>query len=119
MYVLTLIAAIFTTAVGVAGLVAPRRVSAAIGLSLEGARGIKAGLSQFRATLGGFFIAVGVTAIVIGPGAGLVVGIGWLGTAAARAVSVIVDRNASAANLIELALEAVVGVLFVLGYVLS
>lgn len=117
MSVLTLVAGAFTTAIGLAGFVAPRRVCAAIGLSLEGPRGVGAGLSQFRATLGGFFVGVGVGALVLDPAAGLAVGLGWLATAAGRAVSLVVDRNASRPIVVELALEVVVGTLFVLGFV--
>lgn len=119
MSVFTIVAAAFTTAIGFAGLVAPRKICASIGLSLEGPRGIGAGLSQFRATLGGFFIGVGVSAIVLDPAAGLAVGFGWLATAAGRAISLIVDRNASRPIVIELALELVAGALFVLGYAQS
>ena len=92
-------------------------VCAAIGPSLEGPRGVGAGLSQFRATLGGFFVGVGVGALVLDPAAGLAVGLGWLATAAGRAVSLVVDRNASRPIVVELALEVVVGTLFVLGFV--
>lgn len=110
------VAAVFTVLIGTAGLVAPRRTARMIGLSLDGALGEKLALSQFRATLGGFFVFAGAAVLVLQERpAALVLGLAWLGTAAGRAVSVVVDRSVAPRNIGEGVGEVVLGLLLVLG----
>ena len=97
---------------GALGLIWPKRVSRAIGLELPGPLGV----SEFRATYGGRFIGAGDAVLMIGSAdAALVLGAAWLGAFVARVASVVMDRNASKANLAGCAVELAVGALLVLG----
>ena len=97
---------------GALGLVWPRQVGKVIGIAPRGPLGI----SEIRATYGGLFIGAGAAVLVIGSAdAALVLGTAWLGACAARAVSLVVDRNVSKENLAGCAIELAVGLLLVLG----
>ena len=74
---------------GLAGLVMPERVDAALGLAAGSARGV----AETRAGLGGTYAALGVWALLSrDPAAQRAVGVTWLGAGAARLASLLVDR---------------------------
>jgi hypothetical protein len=74
---------------GVAGVVMPRRVGAALDLPAASERGV----AEIRAGLGGTYAALGGWALVSrDPAAQVAVGVTWLGAAVARLGSLAVDR---------------------------
>jgi hypothetical protein len=74
---------------GVAGVVTPSSVASALEISATSARGI----AEVRAGLGGTYAALGGWALVSRePAAQRAVGVTWLGAAAARLGSLVVDR---------------------------
>ncbi len=74
---------------GLAGVVTPRSVAAALELPATTARGV----AETRAGLGGTYAALGGWALVSrDPTAQLAVGVTWLGAAAARVGSLFVDQ---------------------------
>ncbi len=100
--------ALITAGLGVVGLVRPSAASAFTSLEPRG----KIGVSEIRATYGGFFLALGAWALYTqSPTAFTVVGIAWLGAAAGRAVSVVADRSTEAKNFGGIAFEAIIGLL--------
>ena len=75
---------------GVAGVVAPQRVAQALELTVNSARGS----AEVRAGLGGTYAALGGWALVSPePAAEIAVGATWLGAAAVRLASLVVDRS--------------------------
>ena len=96
---------------GLAGLLWPRRVSAAIGLQLPSALG----MSEFRATYGGLFAGAGAAVLLLASrDAALVLAAGWLGAFVARSISLVIDRSTSKENLAGLGIEAAVGMMLAL-----
>jgi hypothetical protein len=74
---------------GLSGVVTPRSVAAALDLSPGSSRGI----AETRAGLGGTYAALGGWALVSrDPAAQKAVGVTWLGAAAVRLASLVVDR---------------------------
>src|SRR3954453_22287202 len=74
---------------GMAGVVVPERVAENLGLSPLSRRG----LAETRAGLGGTYAALGGWALVSRkPAAQSAVGITWLGAAAVRVLSLVVDK---------------------------
>jgi hypothetical protein len=91
---------------GLAGLLWPQRISAAIGLQLPSTLGV----SEFRATYGGLFAGAGAAVLLLASrDAALVLAAGWLGACAARFMSLVVDRSTSKENLAGLGVEAAIG----------
>jgi hypothetical protein len=109
--ILKFIAAVLTAATGLLALVKPTAVYGFTGLTAVGARGI----SEIRAIFGGLFIALGVAPFIFGAPAYTILGVGYLAIAAARLVSIFIDRSTDSSNLISLAIEIVCGVILVLG----
>jgi hypothetical protein len=84
-----------TLALGLLGLVAPRRAAALLGLVPEGLLG----LSELRATYGGLFAALGAfTLLAQDQVAFALLGAAWLGAAAARLGSAWLDRSRETRN---------------------
>jgi hypothetical protein len=74
------------------------------------------GVSEIRATYGGFFLALGAWALVAQtPATFTIVGIAWFGAALGRLVSAFVDGSSSAKNLGGIAFEAAIGALLAAG----
>ncbi len=97
---------------GALGFLWPRQVSKIIGLSLPS----PLGLSEFRATYGGFFLGAGLAVLIIGSSdAARVLGAAWAGAFIARAISVAVDRSRSKENMAGLVIEAGVAALLISG----
>ena len=108
---LQVIAAIGTIGTGVVSLFWPRSVVGFTGLNPQGGRGI----TEIRAVLGGFFIALGAAPILLGAQAAYqMLGVAYLGVALVRAVSMIVDKSAIQSNIISLVVEIVFGVILIL-----
>ena len=74
---------------GVSGVLVPRRFVAALDMSVLSDRGV----AETRAGLGGTYAALGGWALLSrDPGAQAAVGVTWLGAAAVRLGSLVVDR---------------------------
>jgi hypothetical protein len=100
------VGAAITTALGILGALAPRAVGEAIGVRAVGALGV----SELRATYGGFFAALGAGCLWTQSRlAFALVGAAWGGAALARLGSLAVDRSRSAKNLGGVLFEASVG----------
>jgi hypothetical protein len=108
--VIKIIAALATALTGVFALVKPTAAYGFIGLNPYGVRGV----SEIRAIFGGLFIALGVAPLFLGATAYLMLGIGYLAIAAARAFSVVYDKSYAQSNIISLVIEIVLGVILVL-----
>ena len=93
---------------GCLGLLFPQQVSRIVGIHPEGPLGI----SELRATYGGFFLCLGLGCLVTqSDHAFLVAGSAWSGAAVARLVSVVADKSRSRENIIGLLIEATVGLM--------
>ncbi len=108
--ILKIVSALATVATGLLALVKPTAVYGFTGLTANGVRGV----SEIRAIFGGFFIALGVVPLFLGPVAYQMLGIGYLGIAAARAISILFDKSRAQSNLISLAIEIVLGIILVI-----
>jgi hypothetical protein len=108
--ILKVISALATAATGLLALVKPTAVYGFTGLTANGVRGV----SEIRAIFGGLLIALGIAPLFLGPAAYQMLGIGYLGIAAARAFSIIFDKSTSQSNLISLGIEVVLGVILVI-----
>jgi hypothetical protein len=110
--ILKIIAAFGTIATGVISLIRPKSVTGFTGLQPTGPRGI----TEIRAVLGGFFIGLGIAALVLNVApAYQVLGIGYLVVGVVRAVSMwLLDRSVMRSNVISLIVELVFGVVLVL-----
>ncbi len=108
--ILKIVAALATVATGMLALVKPSAAYEFTGLKADGVRGV----SEIRSIFGGLFIALGLAPFFLGETAYLMLGIGYLGIAVARAFSIFFDQSRAQSNLISLAIEIVFGVLLVL-----
>lgn len=109
--ILQIFAAVATVATGLYSLVAPLKVRGFTGLELPGGRGI----TEVRAVLGGFFIALGAAPLFFGSSdMYLMLGIAYLVVGAVRAVSMFVDKSLVQSNYISLAVEIILGIILVL-----
>lgn len=104
--------AAITAGLGLMGLVRPSAAAAFTHLKPQG----RIGVSEVRATYGGFFLALGAWALWTQlPAAFTVAGVAWLGAAAGRAISVVVDRSTEPKNLGGIVFEAAIGALLLAG----
>jgi hypothetical protein len=110
LHILKVIAALATAATGLLGLIKPSATYDFIGLAAQGARGT----SEIRAIFGGLFIGLGIAPLFLGETAYLMLGIGYLAIAGARAFSIVFDKSTAQSNLISLGIEIVLGVILVL-----
>ena len=109
---INIIGAAITAGFGLLGLLAPKRAADLVGLKATS----KQGHSEFRATYGGFFLAIGVALLFIRePTAFAVAGLAWLGAAAGRTMSIHLDNAFSIKNVASVGLEALVGALLFVG----
>jgi hypothetical protein len=104
-------AALATIATGLYSLLTPRAVQGFTGLSLPGSRGV----TEVRAVLGGFFIALGAAPLLFNSAdMYLMLGIAYLAVGVVRAVSMVVDKSWERSNAISLAVELVLGFILIL-----
>lgn len=100
--------ALLTLALGLMGLVRPDAASAFTNVQPVGV----IGRSEIRATYGGFFLLLGATCLATQePWAFTTVGLAWLGAAAGRLASVVLDESREAQNFGGIAFEGVIGLL--------
>ena len=98
--------ALITLALGLFGLFWPLSAARLVGLEPVDERGI----SEIRATYGGIFLAIGIFATIAQTSDVFrVVGVGWLGAAAARSFSYVRDNSRSPKNLATIVIETAVG----------
>jgi hypothetical protein len=109
--ILQIIAAVGTILTGLYSLLRPATLTGFTGLSPIGGRGI----TEIRAVLGGFFIALGIAPLILNsPVAYLMLGIAYLGVALVRGISMFVDKSVVRSNVISLAVEIIFGVILVI-----
>jgi hypothetical protein len=106
--VLANVGAVVTAMLGLLGLLAPRAVGAALGLRPHD----RLGVSELRATYGGFFAALGVGCLLLQTRVAFaLVGAGWCGAAIARWVSIVREQHRSVKNVVGALFEASMGAL--------
>lgn len=108
--ILKIIASLATAATGLLALLKPSAVYGFTGLTANGVRGV----SEVRAIFGGLLIALGLAPLLLGPVAYQMLGISYLGIAAARTFSIVFDKSTAQSNLISLAIEVVLGIILVI-----
>jgi hypothetical protein len=109
--VLQVIAALGTAATGLAAMLRPQSIGGFTGLKAEGARGV----TEIRAALGGFYLALGLLPLLLKERAAyLMLGYTYLLVAGGRAVAMLVDESVDRSNLISLAVEIVFGIVLIL-----
>jgi hypothetical protein len=98
--------AFVTAMLGCLGLLFPKAVGRVLGIEPDRALGI----SEFRATYGGFFLCLGIGCLVAqSVQVFTVVGTAWCAAAFARIISYAVDRSRTANNLAGVGFEAGMG----------
>ena len=109
--ILQIVAAAGTILTGLFSLIKPESVTGFTGLRPEGGRGI----TEIRAVLGGFFIALGAAPLFLNsPVAYMMLGIAYLVVAVVRGVSMIADKSIMQSNVISLIVEIIFGVILVI-----
>lgn len=108
--ILKIIVAVATAATGLLALVKPAAVFGFTGLTSPGGRGI----SEIRSIFGGLFLGLGLAPFFLGETAYLTLGVGYLAIAAARLVSLVIDRCFESSNLISLGIEIAFGTILLL-----
>jgi hypothetical protein len=97
-----------TVGLGVLALTRPATVASFTSIRPEGLTGI----SEIRATYGGFFLALGSYALYAqATEVFFVLGVAWLGAAAGRVVSVAIDHSHAPKNIGGIIFESTIGVL--------
>jgi Domain of unknown function (DUF4345) len=103
--------AILTTGLGIIGLFNPMLIARTIGIERSEPRGI----SELRATYGGLFIGLGMSAIYFQNTAiYTTIGCGWIGAAIARICSILIDRQISKLNIGGVVVKAGIGMLLLI-----
>jgi len=105
---LHIVGACITFGLGLLGLVQPRAAARLTSITPRG----ETGLSEIRATYGGFFLLAGAYALwSLDPPALTLLGLAWIGAAIGRTVSIIADRSRDAKNFGSVVFEAGVGIM--------
>ncbi len=108
---LKIAAAVATIATGLFSLIKPHAVRSFTGLEMPAPRGV----TEIRAVLGGFFIALGAAPLVFqSRDMFLMLGLAYLGVALVRAISIFVDKSFVQSNYISLAVEIALGMILVI-----
>ena len=109
--ILQIIAAVGTIATGLVSLIRPRSIVGFTGLSPAGPRGI----TEIRAILGGFFVALGAIPLILDvPATYQMLGITYLVVAVVRTASMLFDKSVEQSNIISAIVEVVFSVILVL-----
>jgi hypothetical protein len=109
--ILQITAAVGTILTELVSLFKPESVTGFTGLRPEGGRGI----TEIRAVLGGFFIALGAAPLLLNsPIAYMMLGIAYLVVALVRGISMFVDKSISQSNIISLIVEIILGAILVI-----
>jgi hypothetical protein len=102
------VGAVVTLLLGCLGLFFPSRAAAFTSIAPVGPTGV----SEIRATYGGLFAALGLACLVLQSVAVFsTAGVAWVGAAAGRAWSVLIDRNREPQNLGGTVFELALGLL--------
>lgn len=100
--------ALLTLFLGCLGLLFPKQISRVLGISPLSTLGV----SELRATYGGFFLCLGAGCLATqSEKVFLVAGCGWCGAAIARLLSVAIDNSRSRENIVGFCVEATIGLL--------
>ncbi len=103
---LPILGSVLTLGLGLLGLLRPDQAAAFTSMAPVGL----VGRSEIRATYGGFFVALGACGLAMNqPAVWTVLGLAWLGAAAGRAFSAVVDASREAKNFGGIAFEAAIG----------
>jgi len=108
---LNVIGALITMVMGAIGLLKPAMAMKITGLAMP--EGVVFAISEVRATYGGLFLVLGLSALVLGGDAEIAAGLAWIGAAAARAGSIIYDQADCRENRMGVAFEAITGLLLI------
>ena len=109
--ILKIVACVGTIGTGLFALIKPASVYGFIGLTAEGGRGI----TEIRAVLGAFFIALGAVPLYYRlPQTYLMLGFAYLAVGFVRLVSMFLDKSVVQSNIISLIVEIVFGVILVI-----
>lgn len=109
--IIQIIAVIGTILTGLVSLIWPLKVQDFTGLTASGGRGI----TEIRSILGALFIGLGIAVFVLGTRETYqMLGIMYLAIAAARAISIVIDKSPERSNIISLIVEIIFGILLVL-----
>ncbi len=108
--IVKMIAALATIATGLLAFINPAAAYGFTGLIASGPRGV----SEIRAVLGGLFIGLGIVPFVLGKPAYKMLGYGYLAIAAARIISIFVDKSYDQSNWISLGAEIVLGIILII-----
>ena len=109
--ILPRIGALITIFLGFIGLIAPTKIAQLVSIKPDGLRGI----SEIRATYGGFFFGLGSCSLYFNNHVLFVsLGIAWLSAGFGRSISVICDRSNSAKNIAGILFESAIGLLFII-----
>jgi hypothetical protein len=110
--ILQLIAVIATIAIGLFSLFAPTKIEGFTGLKPVGGRGV----AEIRAIFGGAFIGLGLVPLLLNKSVAYpMLGIVYLAIGLTRVVTTIfLDKSRESSNLISVASELVLGVLFLI-----
>ena len=107
---LHVIAAVGTIITGLVSLIWPRSVQDFTGLRAEGGRGI----TEIRAVLGGFFVALGAAPLILDAAAAYdMLGIAYLVVGVVRTTSMFVDKSVVKSNIISIVVEIIFGLVLV------
>lgn len=113
--VITILAGIVTTALGVAGLLYPDRVMGMLGFAILNTANAAAVMGEVRATYGGLFVVLGVYTLLtaMDPAAHRsrlrFIGLLWLGACAGRLVGVNLNGNPGLPGWLAVGFELLVG----------
>ena len=108
--ILKILAAALTVATGLLAFLRPMAVRGFTGLEAPGPRGV----TEIRAVLGGAFIALGATPLLMRTaGTFQMLGIVYLVIGATRIVGMVLDKSVERSNIISLAVEIVFGAVLV------
>ena len=109
--ILQITAALATVVTGLYSLVFPMKVREFTGLELPGGRGV----TEVRAILGGFFVALGAAPLIFGSqDMYLMLGFAYLVVAVVRFASMFIDRSMVKSNYISLVTEVFLGIILIL-----
>lgn len=109
--ILKIIAAGGTVVTGLVALIKPRSIYGFTGLRTEDGRGI----TEIRAILGAFFIALGATALYFRlPETYLMLGITYLFVGIVRLISMFIDDSVVKSNILSVIVEVIFGIILTL-----
>lgn len=112
MTVVSAVAPTCSLAMGIAAFAAPERFGAQVGLSANG----PLGRSELRAVFGGVFVGLGLACLLTGARGAWLAGAGvFLGGAVAKLLSAALERGVLPAAALGLAVDLVLGSLFLAG----